>query len=667
LCRRNSLVEALSPELPHKEVEDDKNPQEDKTKRKKPIHIEKWKARVSLAKKDREDMLAAGDKHVRAYENNPDFLKDSDDDAVYVNLIYVDIKQSIPGMYSKNPKIFADNETPGTEAEAEVSEILVNAKWESLKMKERMRSGILSSKFYGVCGFKTSFMNEKNFKPTVYDDSEKNDEVRTQRIPLQALLRDPDATSYESSSWIGHQVSDTINNIASKFGIKNKKDISVEKSSSGSADFNEAVRPEFQFGEYIEIENRACGEIFTLVTGINNKVFDRKPMFKKFDSMYDFLAYNAIPDRPNPQSDYQFWDKQLREVSKYRTMLARNAKKAAAKYKGRGGNFTEDQKAQLKSSIDGAVVELDANQDIEPLIHAPVGAATFQGEAAARQDIQIISKQAPRQSGGDKTATEVKAVEFAAREVSSEQLEILEEVMGQIARKWIILMKENYSSTRTVRLTEMTDNAFLNTQERIGKERLQGDAKRSFLVITKKDLPEDVSTRIQAGSTLRDSEQARASKLQGFVGFAATDPKLLAQIDYEELMKEGVKVFDVRNDNLLKRKENPMQESRLLGSGVFIPAMMNEDHDSHLHVHQQESKGTPEEVLHIAMHQKFKQQIEGLGEAKAATQVSQAPELSGLSFVGAEQPQQPGGPGVPPVGGAGPVQPPIAGINGIGQ
>ena len=659
--------------MPHEEQTEEKIEEEapaKKKKRRKAIDIDTWKIKIAKAKDDRKPFLKRGDAHVKAYENAPEFkfIKDNKD-SVYVNLVYVDIKQAIPAMYSKNPKIFADNETPGQEAESEVSEIVVNHKWSQLKMKEKMRSSIKSAKFYGVCGLKTSFMFDKNFKPDTYDDSEFNDEVRTDRIPLSSLLKDPSATSYAKSHWIGHQVVAPVSDIAAKFGIKGdeKGDITIMRAASNTTNVPKGKKSEFQFGEYVEIEDRKNRRIFTIVSGIDGKVFDDKDMEFNFNSMYDFLSYNGLPDRANPLNDYDFWNKQLEEVAKYRTMQVRHAQKGSAKYKSIGSSpLTPDQKAQLASGKESVVVELNAGQDIVPFQHATVDASVFHTEQSVRADIQLISKQAPRQASGKKTATEVKAVEFAAQEVSSEQLEKLEEVMANVARKWILLMKENYSSTRTTRLTEMTDNAFLNTQERVGKERLTGDGKNAFIVFTKKDLPEKIATRIQAGSTLRDSEQVRVGKLQGFVNFAKTSPKLEAQLDYEEVMKEGVQVFDVRNDNLLRRKENPMQESRLLGAGIFIPANMNEDHKAHLLVHQQESKGTTEEILHISMHQKFLEQIEGLQEAKAATQPAIPQPISGQSFVGAEPPQ-PGGAVQAPVGAqAGPIQPPIAGLNGLG-
>jgi len=327
--------------------EESKEKNEPKPKKDK-IDSDEWKVRIESARTSRIPFTDMGDENVKNYEGG--LLKNTSmgfKQGVAVNLVYVDMKQAIPSMYSKNPKIFFSPIKPGAEKAAEINELLVNQKWKLLKMKGVVRDGIKSAKLFGVCAFKTFYRMSKNFKKTEWNDTQFNDEVQTERIPLNRLLKDPSATSYSTSWWIGHEVEDTIGNIAKKFRIRKLNEISTVKTTQGTSEIDKEQRAKFKFGRYTEIEDRRSGMMFTMVAGIENKVFDKKPINKDFDSMYDFLTYNDIPDRPNPLSDYIFWKDQLKEVARYRTMLVNHAKKGTAKYKSVGKKLSGDQKTQL--------------------------------------------------------------------------------------------------------------------------------------------------------------------------------------------------------------------------------------------------------------------------------------------------------------------------------
>lgn len=558
------------------------------------------------------------------------------------------MKQSVAEYYARDPKIFFDPQSPGSESACEIFELMVNRKWGELKMKQVVREAIKAVKFDGAGAFKTYFQFEKDFTRDEWNDRIRNDDVRTDWVPLCHLLKDPSANSWFTSPWIAHEIEARKDDIAAKFGLKglDRNLITVTRSAHEStSELTQDVKSDFQFGTYFEVEDRKAGQIFYIVEGIDRKLKVKNKSYK-YDSMYDFLFYNDIPGRADPLSDYSFWENQLKEVARFRTMQVNHAKKGIAKYKSLGQPLNEDQINQIRTPEDSVVINLEAGQDIQPFQHAQIDSGVFAAEQAVRQDIQIISKQAPRQSQQSKTATEVKAVEMAAQQVSTENRERLEEVMASIANKWAVLMQDNYTSTRVISLTEMSEAEFLGYRDSLNdesKERLLGDMKRPFLKITNEDIsgteeePIEVKAGVKAGSTLPDNDEVRMNKFMSFVKFVSSIQPLAAQIDMEELLKEGVEIFGVRNDNLLVRKDNPVMESKILSAGVFVPAKMSEDHDKHLDIHQREFKGTDQEILHISMHKQFNSQI---GKNKAAemrsviNKMQQGP-MGGLSFMGA--------------------------------
>lgn len=586
-----------------------------------------WKARISCAKKAREDLVEDGDKNVEHYEGK--ILPVGYKDTIAVNLVYVDMKQSVPEYYAQNPKIFVEPEMAGAETSAMIAEKAVNSKWDELKMKKVCRNAIKTAKLYGVAAFKTYFNFSTEFIKDEWDDRVKNDEVRTDVIPLKFLLKDPSAPSWQASSWIGHELKGRIADIAKRFDIP-KSDIAITNNDATSDNYDKDLSEDFKYGTYYEIEDRRHGKTFFIVEGYD-KLLELKEKKYRYDSMYDFLMYNDIPDRPDPLSDYKFWRPQLIELSTYRTMEVAHARKGNSKYISRGKKLKEEQKTQLKSSEDATVVELDVDQNVERFQHASLDPQLFQAEQACRNDIQIISKQAPRQSMDSKTATEVKAVEMASQQVSGENLERLEECMASIANKWILLMQDNYTATRTIALTGMSEVEFSGLKETLNNN-IAGSNKKPFINFVGKDLNNKIKATIQAGSTAPNNDQMRMARFQSFAGFVS-NAQLNFGIDQEEMLKEATEVFGVENDNLLIRKDNPMEESKLLNSGVYIAPKIGEKHTEHLSIHEREGNGNDENMIHILGHKMFDKQVKRLAEMKAVTAQFQPP-MTGQSFMG---------------------------------
>lgn len=621
------------------------------------LEFDRWTARISTAKKALEKMVEDGDKSRDHYEGK--IFPKGYTDTVAVNLVYVDLKQSVSEAYAKDPKIFVDPDEPGAEADAHMAELVVNKKWYDLKMKQVCREAIKATKLDGVSAFKTYFNFSEDFVKDEWDDRIQNDEVRTDLVQLKHLLKDPAAPSWKTSPWIAHEVRQRREDIAKRFGIS-KDEITITGADADTDQYETEVKEDFEYGTFYEIEDRRKGTIAYIVEGYDG--FAKGPDKKRYsyDTMYDFLPYNDIPGRSDPKCDYSFWRDQLLELSTYRTMEVAHARKGNSKYIATcQTSLTEEQITQLKCSDDGVVVTLKPDQVVTPFQHSSLDAQIFQAENACRQDIQLISKQAVRQMpGASKTATEVKTIEMASMQQTGENMERLEECMASIANKWIMLMQQNYTSTRMVTLTGMSDSAFMSEKNTIG-DALQGDASHPFLQMTGKNISRKIKARIKAGSTVADNDQTRMARLQGFAGFVST-AGLQASLDMEELLKEAAEVFGVENDNLLLKKDNPMEESRLLNNGVYIAPKIGEDHPYHLEVHQRETNNSEANIIHIMGHQMYENQKRMMEQAKAVTAPPAPPApLSGASFNGmGPLPPQPGMPqGVEPLPQPGPLPP----------
>jgi hypothetical protein len=621
----------------------------------KKITFEQWKARIELAGKAQKDSIQDGEEFRKMYEGKlPDVVEVSfpDQYILGVNFVYVDMKQSVPNLYAKDPKFFFQPNIPQAELPAQLMEHVINDKWCELNMKSVMRKGIQAAKLDGVCAFKTFFYFKKDEIQNDWSNTQKNDEVCTQLVPLKDLLKDPDAPSYAKSQWIGHKVTELVDDIADRFGFRSEKaeQITVTSATEKSDYLRDEVKGDFQYGTYYEIEDRKNRKIIYIVEGIDG-IVETKPLEEvtsKYDSMYDFLAYNEIEGRCDPKSDYHFWKSHVAEVAIFRTMRFQKALKAATKYKVLGKRLEDYQRDQLKNSVESSYIEMEAGQDVQPMQSSMLDPTVFQSEQSARADIQLISKQAPRQSGGEKTATEVKAVEAAQMEVTTDARDLLDAVMESIVYKWICLMEKNYDANRFVALSGMSNADFMmmkSTFGKMGEEVMQGSSEQPFIQYNKNYLSNKVRVKIKAGSSAPDNDATRMQKLQGFVG-AVKSLGYEQALDPKEVIDELVEVFGVENDNLLATKDSPVEESRILQSGVFIAPRMTDDHKMHIQQHLENSKNTPEEHFHIMVHRLYDEQQTRLQQAQAPNgDMGQMmpPQMSGQSF--GQDPQAVGLPG----------------------
>ena len=608
-----------------------------------------WKNRLALSEKDIEELVQEGNTFRKYYENyiSPE-IKEAFSPAVSVNFVYVDMKQDIANKYSKDPKLFFHPENPESELSAELMEHTVNIKWKELKMKDIVREAIQNAKLDGVCAFKTYFNFKKDNIEDDWSGRIKNDDVRTDVVPLACLLKDPDAPSYQKSPWIAHKIHAQRDDIAKRFGIRgeDKDMITVTESTPGSSDLAYEEKGDFQYGTYYEIEDRKNKKLLYIVEGLNG--FQERKDFpdENIITMYDFLEYNGIPGRSNPRADYYFWLSHIKEVSAFRSMRFNKALKGSSKTIVRGQRLESWQKDQLTSTEESNYVELFPDQTIEPFVPGQIDQNVFTAEQSARADIQLLSKQAPRQSsiGESKTATEVVAIEQAQQEITSEARDRLDQVLESIANKWVILMQKNYDASRFIRITGMPYADFHALKARfkdVDEDIVQGTDANPFLKINKNVLQGKIHVSIQSGSTAPDNDQTRMQKIMGFVQ-AVGQLGLTQTLDPKEVIDELIQVFGVESDNLTIQKDNPVEESRLLSAGAFFSPRMNDDHDLHLQIHERENKGSDEEQIHMMIHRIFKRQNDKMKEATqriALERQSQQPQVSGQSFATDQQGQ----------------------------
>lgn len=567
----------------------------EKQDKEKSIEYQIWNARISEAKAERDVLAQEGDEHRDAYNGKG---------AARVNLVYPDVKQSVAANYSKNPKVFFEPENPQSEKAATIFEALNTHLMEKLKFKKLMRGVIRSAKFDPVVATKTFYRYSSKVSKTVFNDTVHNDEVYTELVLCKYLLKDKSAPTYEKSSWIGHIDRDSAYNLQERFGLSDDDLLKIAHNSDTPELKNTSGKDRYKYiySDYYEIEDRVAGKIFYIIEGID-RILGEKEKRYKFDSMYDFFEPNYVEGSEERHSDLYYWRNQRADYNRMRRIINDSADKSAPKTILKG-NWSENEISQLKDgTIRGIIHVKDQTKSIESLQHSQVDPIVSRNLGVIQGEAQLIAKNVIPSPSNDKTATEIKANEMAAQEIESEYRELLEEMMASIAFKWMSLAQQHYTTKRVIRLTGYSDAEYLGFKNDLG-DIYKEDGKKKFLEFDKSKLEGDVTVTIEAGSTLPDNEQARFNSFNGFAGFISKVPEARAEIDMARLIEEAQDVYKVRNQGLIKSKNSPYEENKLLVSGMWVSPQMSDDDAYHLSVHMAEGTDSPEKELHMYVHQK---------------------------------------------------------------
>lgn len=578
-----------------------------------------WKNRVNCALKGMDNQKQEWNKYLKAYEGEiltPEY-SDFSSHFEQPNLFYVDVRSSLPKLYSQSPYFYFDPDTPEADLSAELMEKVVNSikdkKW---FLKKRAREWIVGAKLKGRAYLKVSYKFEKADGEELVGD-EPNDEILIQYVDREDLIVDPNACSVDSARWVAHKIKAPISEIRRKFNLKSEDKISSEEDQKDYLDGEKVPseeRDDFQYGTYFEIEDRSNHELSYIVSGLDGFAEKPKEMPYGYFSMYTPLEWNRLPKKLDTKADLHFWWGQLVNLAETKTQQAHHRRKLNSKYKKIGPTpLKEEQIDDLTSYDDGTVVDLGQGNDVVPFQHAQLGQEVYLGEQSLRQDIAIISGMNEMKQGvpqSQKTAREAMAIVQESQDVVSDRVGLIEEALESVMAKCVWLMQNFYDTTRMVSLSGMEEVEFLGYKEKYPNN-FKGTADKPFVeFVGKRDLLGKMSISIKAGSSMPTNEAQRKQDLIEFLGLIKQAPQLISAIDPKEVLKEGARIFHIENKGIIFDPKTPEQENALLKRNVPVMPHYNESHEQHIAGHERENNGSPAFIAHILNHKLMKAFIE---------------------------------------------------------
>ncbi len=627
------------------------------------------------------------DEHAEAYEGQILDKDKSDFNEQFstTNLWYADVRSTRPKLYSQNPYLYVDPETPEADLFAEIIERVVNVqKDKAWNLKARMCEVITGTKIQGRGYLKTSYKFDKDKIGRQWAGEEPNDEVNIAYVPRDRLLIDAEATAFARRRWGAHKIHAPIEEIRDKFGIKKEIKISVIEETDLPKGISADEKLDFQFGCYYEIENIQDHTLSIIVDGMDgwavkpyetpNWIQDSQGK-KLFWSMYDALEWNEIPGRIDTKGDLHFWHRLLIELCEIETQELNHRRKLNSKYIARGQTeLTSEQINDLKSYKDGIVIQLPPGTTVDAFQHATLGQENYLRKQSVRQDIGVISGMDEMKQGlpqSEKTAREAMLIAAENQSVIQFMSGRVEDMVSSVILKCIRLIQKNYDSTRVMALTGMEEAEYLGLKDNVQKHKvaeLLGDSKRPFISFVGTKLKGEFGVRVKAGSAMPVNEAQRRNDIEMVITLMGKDPEFSANVDKKELGKEVAKILHIENKNIIIDPKSPEQENELLKRNIPVMPMLNEDHADHWKRHDLENNRTPAFINHQLGHKLMQSFIEKSQMAGAAPNMPQGmgnilnQQISGLpqgsAVPPAGVPQPPGGPATTPTTGGpqGPLQ-----------
>lgn len=642
-------------------------------------HFKTWKNRVCEGEKRLKNDRCEWDKYVKAYEGEILDADKSDFNEQFatVNLFYVDVRSSVPKLYSQNPYAYIDPETPEADVMAELMEKLVNVQKETKWfLKPRMEEAIKSAKIKGRSYLKTSFKFDGDKIGRAYVGEEPNDECNISFRDRGQIIIDPNASSWLSRRWCADEIYAPIQEIREKFKIKKDEKIAVVEDKDLPESMSAEEKEDFQFGKYWEIEDPINRNLSVIVDGLNRYGVKPYEFPYGFYSMYDALEWNHIPGKLDTKADLHFWYRLLIELCEQKTQQQNHRRKGNSKYIATGqAELTEKQIADLKSYKDGIVVQLPIGTTVSPFQHANLAQDVYLGEQSTRQDITIVSGMNEMKQGlpqSEKTAREAMLIASESSSVVGYISGKVEDVVASVLTKCIWMVQTYYDKTRVISLTGMEEAEYIGFKEKFKDRKgvqVLGTSKRPFVSFVGTELQGKMRVKVKAGSAMPVNEAQRKQDIEQLVALMGQNQQMAAAVDSKELIKEIAKLLHIENKGIILDPKSPEQENALLKRNIPVMPHLNEPHDDHIARHERENNNTPAFIAHLLSHKIMKSFIEGatlqgsqptpgapgdlLGQ-----RVSGLPQGSNVPPAGLPQQNQPA-PAMRPVAGAGPAKGPL--------
>lgn len=521
----------------------------------------------------------------------PDGTYDSYKDKPVDNVIFSNIKSTMPSINFRDPKIFTrPRRKPyrlkggaffDTIAGSVVLEIMLNYYYRELEIKREVNRALLDALvghrgiiFIGYSS-ETEIVNSEKDKEGELDEVNeliKSDSPFTMRIKPEDFRMDPEAEDGwgRDARWIAIKDIKPLDKIKDNPDFINTKDLKPNYTIDTSFKRGQLTKTT---GEGEEIEGKKVWdrvEFWTIWDKERNKIIsvvdnhDKAIQYKDWPIDYkggfptEILFFNDNPDDSLPIADLEIYADSQDELNRIRSLQLSHIKRISQRrYLMQEDKITPDEQRKLENGGDGTIIKVSSGSVVgalEPLKDATISQDIYMVAKLLKESIREESGVAIFEKGGAQkfdTATEPALIQQGVASRRSERVTLVEDFIIRIIRKLALILQQTLRK-KDIPLTEeqfKQANEFTpSLVEKIGGS--NADILLPWLTASKEDIAGEYDFEIEIGSTKPINEQTRRQDAMFLLQAFGQDPL----INQFELRKKALEAFDIKEIEKLLRK-----------------------------------------------------------------------------------------------------------------
>jgi hypothetical protein len=407
-------------------------------------------------------------KHFDDYKNQ---------DQMLVNIAFSTINVISPSISVNYPKITVNATSSEFAAQAVVAEAVVNYWWKHKDIRTEFRRSVKDMLAFGHGWIKVGYRFVEEEVEGESEISEANpdgighpntivreDSPFAERVSINDVFVDPDATSMKDIKWIAQRIRRPIADVRNdkRYSKAARLDVSPmavsryadDPSRRKVYDKNEGYA---EIWEYYDISSNSMS-----VFSEGSDMFLVKPMKMpySFGQPFVMLRNYDVPDHFYPIGDLESIEPLQLELNETRSQMMNHRKKFSRKYLYKESAFDQLGRSALESDDDNVMVPVSSDEPIGNVVTAfpaVINPPEFYNQSnMIIGDIDRISGVSEFQRGAvselRRTASEVNLLQDAANARTSDKLAVVEQAIAEVGRRMLQLAQQFMQGEQVARV-----------------------------------------------------------------------------------------------------------------------------------------------------------------------------------------------------------------------
>jgi hypothetical protein len=436
--------------------------------------VTQWLSAIKKAQewRDRTDAFQNANRYVNEYKGKWEWLAQTISiPLVPLNLVFAYVKTEIARLYFHNPWITVSPKKTEDIPAAKIAEVVINDVWKKLKLKVQGKLALRDALLVGHGWIKVGYTMEtgtvesrpkekkKPGRPKKEDVSVvdvnttiKSESAFAYHVPYKNVVFDPGATwpAMETARWVAIKWEKPLRAIKESWIYDHADEVkpdggdSMKEPNKDTSNVTKATGWEIYDLDHMKVVTVSPGCAYKL------REIDYPDYLNEELPLVEF-SFNPVPEEPYAMSDIAAHEPQIIELSKMMCIMINHLKRWNRQIFMKPGLMTDENKTNFKNAADGAIIEIqgDPSKDFFIPPYAPVQQDIYGVWNLCMEMWKNICGQGSMDRGAEgkaatRTLGELRAQLEGGRSRSDEKLDVMEDSLGELARKLLYILQTKY-------------------------------------------------------------------------------------------------------------------------------------------------------------------------------------------------------------------------------